>query len=164
MEAQQAISLFPALRANASVLVIGDYWSAIFGELFNECQARITKLNSPAALTELQAKGVYEFAFVSHTLEYLSKQEGEQFIGILRNLHAARFLLAVPVNTDRYGYKSNWQTNELLAYGLILVCLHNKGDTNLAIYRYDIFDYKVTPDWLNNRYWAHPELFDKYWW
>ncbi|WP_404840873.1 DUF6231 family protein [Alkalilimnicola ehrlichii] len=24
--------------------------------------------------------------------------------------------------------------------------------------------YKTTPDWLNSRNWAHPELFDKFRW
>ncbi|MDD3447840.1 MAG: DUF6231 family protein [Gammaproteobacteria bacterium] len=32
------------------------------------------------------------------------------------------------------------------------------------LYGFDIATYKVTPDWLNSRYWANPELWDRYWW
>lgn len=31
-------------------------------------------------------------------------------------------------------------------------------------YRFDIRDYKTTPDWLNARHWANPQLWDKYRW
>ena len=31
-------------------------------------------------------------------------------------------------------------------------------------YAFDLADYKVTPDWLNARHWANPELWDKYRW
>ena len=32
------------------------------------------------------------------------------------------------------------------------------------VYQFDIHDYKQTPDWLNPRNWANPELWDKYRW
>ena len=32
---------------------------------------------------------------------------------------------------------------------------------NNALYYFDIYDYKQIPDWLNNRFWAHPQLWDK---
>jgi hypothetical protein len=28
---------------------------------------------------------------------------------------------------------------------------------NIALYRHDLATYKTVPDWLNARYWAHPE-------
>ncbi|MES1925471.1 hypothetical protein T31B1_09108 [Salinisphaera sp. T31B1] len=33
-----------------------------------------------------------------------------------------------------------------------------------SLYRYDIHDYKTTPDWLNKRYWANPERWDQERW
>ena len=33
-----------------------------------------------------------------------------------------------------------------------------------AVYLFDIHDYKETPDWLNARHWANPEMWDKYRW
>lgn len=36
-----------------------------------------------------------------------------------------------------------------------------RDDTeNTAIYRYDLATYKQVPDWLNARYWAHPERWE----
>ncbi|MDG4868168.1 DUF6231 family protein [Guyparkeria sp. 1SP6A2] len=32
------------------------------------------------------------------------------------------------------------------------------------VFKYDILDYKHTPDWLNARNWANPELWGKYRW
>lgn len=34
----------------------------------------------------------------------------------------------------------------------------------LLCYVFDLYDYKLTPEWLNNRFWAHPERFDQDWW
>ncbi|MGD8939893.1 MAG: DUF6231 family protein [Gammaproteobacteria bacterium] len=34
----------------------------------------------------------------------------------------------------------------------------------MHVYAFDIASYKTTPDWLNNKYWANPELWDKHWW
>jgi len=31
---------------------------------------------------------------------------------------------------------------------------------NLRIYYYDLATYKTVPDWLNSRYWAHPERWE----
>ncbi len=37
-------------------------------------------------------------------------------------------------------------------------------DRDEPVYQFDIHDYKQTPDWLNPRNWANPELWDKYRW
>ncbi len=37
-------------------------------------------------------------------------------------------------------------------------------ESELALYLFQLYAYKSPPDWLNNRYWAHPELFDKFRW
>ena len=34
----------------------------------------------------------------------------------------------------------------------------------LKIWQFNLYDYKPQPDWLNARYWANPENFDKYRW
>ncbi|MBN2872050.1 MAG: hypothetical protein JXJ30_03970 [Halothiobacillaceae bacterium] len=35
---------------------------------------------------------------------------------------------------------------------------------DIGVYLFDIDTYKDTPDWLNARHWAHPELWGKYRW
>lgn len=40
---------------------------------------------------------------------------------------------------------------------------HTIKDT-LQIWQFNLYDYKPRPDWLNAKYWANPENFDKYRW
>nr|WP_264480642.1 DUF6231 family protein [Psychrobacter sp. I-STPA6b] len=35
---------------------------------------------------------------------------------------------------------------------------------HLSIWQFNLYDYKYRPDWLNAKYWANPENFDKYRW
>lgn len=35
---------------------------------------------------------------------------------------------------------------------------------NLISWQFNLYDYKQRPDWLNAKYWANPENFDKYRW
>ncbi|MFP4154550.1 MAG: DUF6231 family protein [Halothiobacillaceae bacterium] len=54
---------------------------------------------------------------------------------------------------------------EALALGLVgELLLDEPGGGSWALYRHSLHDYKQTPDWLNPRNWANPELWDKYRW
>ncbi len=39
---------------------------------------------------------------------------------------------------------------------------HYADDTSL--FYFDIYDYKLLPDWLNSKFWANPEMWDKARW
>ncbi len=52
----------------------------------------------------------------------------------------------------------------MIGHGFSRVSEWKRQDPQSELYRFDIADYKTTPDWLNSRYWAHPELFDKHRW
>lgn len=41
---------------------------------------------------------------------------------------------------------------------------YQSADGDETVYLFDIHDYKETPDWLNARHWANPEMWDKYRW
>lgn len=41
--------------------------------------------------------------------------------------------------------------------------LHQLPENGIVFY-HDLYDYKPTPDWLNNRNWANPDLWNKYRW
>ena len=49
--------------------------------------------------------------------------------------------------------------NFLLAYGYKYFGLVN--DERFQVFIYDIAEYKDKPDWLNNKNWANPELWEK---
>ncbi len=40
----------------------------------------------------------------------------------------------------------------------------NRANTAVACWQFNLYDYKPQPAWLNSRYWANPENFDKFRW
>jgi hypothetical protein len=81
-------------------------------------------------------------------------------IARLRDRHCRRLLLGIQVPQAS---TNGWTRTELFALGL--VALSTAADSRgRHWYYHDISDYKATPDWLNGRYWAHPERFGKYYW
>ena len=50
-------------------------------------------------------------------------------------------------------------TNMLFSYGYKYFGLSDNEKAQVFIY--DISDYKDEPDWLNNKNWANPELWEK---
>ncbi len=86
--------------------------------------------------------------------ESVSKMKAGQLIPLIssfRDIHARRTIVLL-------GPESSVQKNELIALGF-----HAMTDYP-QIYYHDLMDYKQTPDWLNNHYWANPENWDKFRW
>ena len=58
----------------------------------------------------------------------------------------------------------------VVAYGDQSAGLRSLGFTQIEtidgweLWQFNILEYKQIPDWLNSRYWANPENFDKYRW
>jgi hypothetical protein len=51
-----------------------------------------------------------------------------------------------------------------LAMGFEKVYQWSWQGRELSLYLFQLYDYKTLPDWLNSRYWANPDLFDKFYW
>lgn len=96
----------------------------------------------------------FDLALLIHALEPLEQAAGEHLIARIRDLLAPALLLAMRPDAR--------SANALR--GLGLVHAGESDDGAVALWTWDIATYKVTPDWLNSRYWANPELFDVYWW
>lgn len=99
----------------------------------------------------------FDFAVLADTLERLTARAGGQLLGRLRDLYAPRFLALV-----RQG--GAWRNTELIAFGLRRCAHFDAGGLRYGLYRFNIHDYKDVPDWLNARYWAHPERWGKARW
>lgn len=98
----------------------------------------------------------YDFVLLLNLLERLPRASAEHIIASLRDLYGGCFAVVFdPQHVD------NWRSQDLLALGLYQLPLAEQAE---QIFLFDIHTYKQTPDWLNSRYWAHPELFDKYRW
>ena len=85
-------------------------------------------------------------------------------IARLRDLYSKFLLVAVPIGRDWQGLRSHWDCVELRALGLRLIKRYTYQGKPLHLYQFDIIDYKTTPDWLNSRHWANPEMWDKARW
>lgn len=128
---------------------VHDYISAAPGRLAQHLAEAPTTL------------GRFDLVIVADLLERLSKNRGAQLLARLRDVHGGRFLLQLAA-MPHAEHASQWDGNELLALGLVRV--KSYPEAGLHLYRYDLDDYKTTPDWFNPRFWAHPERWDKDYW
>lgn len=83
-----------------------------------------------------------------HALKGLSANRAQQLISQTRIYVAPRLLLVE-------GRDCALDAAAFRALGFSL-CFSDDAE-NLNIYDYDLATYKPVPDWLNARYWAHPE-------
>lgn len=157
---QQLIGQF----APKNILVFGPVGEDIFGEYLQQHQdTRLEVIAQQEDASQLAALGKYDLVFVSHTLEFMDKTQALAVIASLRDIHSQRLLLAIPMGEQWTTHRSHWQDNELLGLGFVRLIKSDSQTRPIHIYGFDIATYKTTPSWLNSRYWAHPEMFDKHW-
>jgi hypothetical protein len=93
---------------------------------------------------------------VAGALEHLPASEGEALLALLRDrLAETLYCLAEP---------AQWPAARMLALGLRPLGTYPQVGGGMALYHFDFYDYKRTPDWLNPRHWSNPELWDKHRW
>lgn len=100
---------------------------------------------------------VFDVAVLMHALAELDRREGAELLARLRDVGARRILVAA--RTD-----GQWRRNDFLGYGFQLFGRFQTEPAPVAVYRFDLYDYKPVPEWLNARHWANPQLWGKYRW
>lgn len=92
-----------------------------------------------------------ELAIGVEALNGLDAQSAQQLINRTRLYLAPRILLAVPTTCvlDEDAFR---------ALGFTLAAVD--ADAEKRIHEYDLSTYKTVPDWLNARFWAHPERWE----
>lgn len=103
--------------------------------------------------------GSFDLVFVAGVVEHLSKGEATTLLCRLRDRHARRLYVVLPMGREWASHASVWEQNDLIALGMerVGVC----AEERLHLYRFDIHTYKPAPEWFNSKYWANPELWDK---
>ncbi len=160
---QQALLPLLAAQHPATLLAAGPA-AAQLARRYTQ-QTPVTDLKCVATAAEIFALAtgtVFDTVVVAGLLERLDKATGHNVLGRLRDLHARELFVVLPVGDQ--ATPDTWARNELFALGLELVCTQQRNADSIHLYRYSIDRYKTTPDWLNDRNWAHPELFNKHWW
>ncbi len=116
-------------------------------------------------ITELwQLDSRFDVGLVLNLLEHLDKKTGQQVLSRLRDVLAPQYCAALPVSSAG----SQWALADLFGFALSTVNTYAEdaelGQEALTLFKYNIEDYKKTPDWLNADNWANPQLWGKYWW
>jgi hypothetical protein len=85
-----------------------------------------------------------------------SPREASQLIAAMRDLLARQSLVFVPENL--------LDDTTLIGLGLTRQAHFDVDGENWQAWSYDIRTYKAVPDWLNPKFWANPENWNKYRW
>lgn len=83
-------------------------------------------------------------------------REARQIIAAMRDLLARQLLVFVPENL--------LDGTTLIGLGLTRQAQYELEGKNWQAWTYDIRTYKSVPDWLNPKFWANPENWNKYRW
>jgi hypothetical protein len=155
---QQALAALLARYTPEKLLLVGASELPALNA-FHSAQPQCRVATAPAAAlpAELAAQR-FDLALLVDCLEHLSKRDGLQLLGGIRNLNASR--VAVLVDLQAAG----WQETDFFALAMQASEQFQREDQTLHLFTYDLLDYKQVPDWLNAKFWANPENFGKYWW
>ncbi len=88
----------------------------------------------------------------------LSPAQALNLLSALRDLHARKLLAFIAM--DQLG----WHEESMLALGLQRQARFEHEDGLFEAWSFDIKTYKAVPDWLNPRFWANPENWNKFRW
>ena len=78
---------------------------------------------------------------------------------ILKYNYGASDIMLLLINDSTFSDNQTETENTLFSYGYKY---HGPSDDNLfQVFIYQISSYKDNPDWLNNKNWANPELWEK---
>lgn len=111
---------------------------------------------------DLAGLALFDLALVVDAPRTLSTIATRQLLARLRNYSARAIVAAFDIDAARQS--NRWSAAEFLGLGFRRVAEARTLSSRYWIYRYDIYDYKITPDWLNSRYWANPEQWDRRRW
>lgn len=105
----------------------------------------------------------FDVAIGLNLFEHLNKNKGMQVLSRLRDVLSSQYCIALPVtkNID----SEQWHLTDLFSFALSKVASYDKSNQpEIGLFKYNLNDYKKTPDWLNANNWANPQMWGKYWW
>jgi len=106
---------------------------------------------TPVRNHDPQSNSAAALALGIDVLNGLDAQQAQHLISQVRLYVAPRILLAVPPACAL-------DADTLRALGFVLSA--TDAVNNMRVFYYDLDSYKTVPDWLNARYWAHPERWE----
>ena len=111
------------------------------------------------AQAQLDSLPQVELAVLDAAAAFADEAAAVQLVSRLRDVCASRVLV---IGAPRPG--ASLGREQLVGLGFRRWDTTGEGDDRRRWYEFSLADYKVTPDWLNARHWANPELWDRYRW
>ena len=106
----------------------------------------------------------FDLAVILFEVKNIKNDSYLHLISKLRDTDCSRVYLACSV-PPKVADKQYDACVRALGFKLLHVYnLQSADKVNICLYYYDIYDYKEVPDWLNDRFWAHPNMWDKARW
>ena len=136
----------PSVGVDDSVLILGEMPSAL-SVIWP--QADFQTPNS--SLTHR-----YELAVLVDPQSLTTTETISQLVAAARDRWARQVLVLVPKQSNNHATES-----EFFALGFQHRQLPDALQVDFAAYGFSITRYKATPDWLNSKYWANPERWNK---
>ena len=104
----------------------------------------------------------FDVAIALDLFEHIEKTKGMQVLSRLRDVLCSQYCVCLPLSTK--ASSTRWQLTELFSFALSKVSSYQNSETTYGLFKYNINDYKKTPDWLNSDNWANPHMWGKYRW
>lgn len=155
---QQALAALLDLHGPKRLLLLGASQFPALDAFKQAHPDTLVSFAAPGPLPAELAAQRFDLALVVDCLEHLSKREGLELLGGIRNLNASRIATLVDLGA------CDWKDTDFFSLALQASERFQRDDQVLTLFTYDLLDYKQVPDWLNARFWANPENFGKYWW
>jgi hypothetical protein len=121
--------------------------------------AEPTVMGAAAADGHLDALPRVDLAVVDAEAGFASEASAIHLVSRLRDVHAAQVIvIGARESATQLGRQ------QLIGLGFRRWATTGEAAQRRRWYEFSLADYKVTPDWLNPRHWANPELWDRYRW
>jgi len=104
----------------------------------------------------------FDVAIVVSLFEHIKKQQGQQVLSRLRDVLCPQYCICLPLSET--AGNEQWHLTDLFSFALSKVAEYPVAATKYGLFKYNINDYKKTPDWLNADNWANPQMWGKYRW
>lgn len=128
--------------------------------LNQECA--VTHLKSAQIKTVFKLEQRFDVAIALNWFEHLDKPTGQQSLSRLRDILSSQYCICLPMTKSQN--EKGWHLTDLFSFALSKVANYSVKNQQYGLFKYNIHDYKKTPDWLNSDNWANPNMWGKYWW
>lgn len=149
------------------ILLLGN----VEPDFLNNYRDQKAIINQSVSVTHIRANEIdqlwrlkqrFDVAIAIDLFEHIEKTKGQQTLSRLRDVLSPQYCICLPVN--RNIDSDSWHITDLFSFALSKVSNYQMNSTDYGLFKYNINDYKKTPDWLNANNWANPQMWGKYWW